>query len=217
MAFLAGIYAPLGSPCVLPLFPGFLAFLAGKCSGSGGRTAVFALGLTVVAGVLVSMLAFGMIFTMLVQVSLARFLSFISPIAFFILALFSTMLILNVDPGRLTGGIPLPRSGRSFPDAFLLGLFFGIIILPCNAVAVVALLAIGTTTTGLLANVGSFLSFGIGMSLPILLFASLSGTHSREILAWFSLHRRAINLVAGIVMLGVALYYLLFVFCPVSQ
>lgn len=215
MAFLAGIYAPVGSPCVIPLFPGFLAFLAGKSGGIDRTHSMFSLGLVVAAGVLVSMLAFGIIFVALVQVSLARFLSVISPVAFLILAAFSVILILDIDLSRLTGGVALPRSGRSVLDAFLLGLFFGIIILPCNAVAVVALLAIGTTTTGLLANLGSFLSFGIGMSLPLLVFAGISEARSREILAWLTRHRRIINIVAGVVMLGVSLYYLLVVFFPV--
>lgn len=215
MAFLAGIYAPVGSPCVIPLFPGFLAFLAGRSGDSDRTHSMLSLGLVVAAGVLVSMLAFGIIFVALVQVSLARFLSVISPIAFFILAAFSVILILNLDLSRLTGGVALPRSGKPFLDAFLLGLFFGIIILPCNAVAVVALLAIGTTTSGLLANLSSFLSFGIGMSLPLLVFAGISEARSREILAWLSRHRRIINVVAGVVMLGVSLYYLLVVFFQV--
>ena len=215
MAFLAGVYAPVGSPCVIPLFPGFLAFLAGRSSGSDRTFSMFSLGLVVAAGVLVSMLAFGIIFVALVQVSLARFLSVISPVAFLVLAVFSVILILDIDLSRLTGGGALPRSGRPVLDAFLLGLFFGIIILPCNAVAVVALLAIGTTTTGLLANLGSFLSFGIGMSLPLLVFAGISEARSREILAWLTRHRRIINVVAGVVMLAVSLYYLLDVFFPV--
>lgn len=215
MAFLAGIYAPVGSPCVIPLFPGFLAFLSGKSGGIDRTHSMFSLGLVVAAGVIVSMLAFGVIFVALVQVSLARFLSVISPVAFLVLAAFSVILILDLDLSRLTGGVALPRSGKPVLDAFLLGLFFGIIILPCNAVAVVALLAIGTTTTGLLANLGSFLSFGIGMSLPLLVFAGISEARSREILAWLSRHRRIINTAAGVVMLGVSLYYLLVVFFPV--
>ena len=215
MAFLAGIYAPVGSPCVIPLFPGFLAFLAGKSGGIDRTHSMFSLGLVVAASVIVSMLAFGVIFVALVQVSLARFLSVISPVAFLVLAAFSVILILDLDLSRLTGGVALPRSGKPVLDAFLLGLFFGIIILPCNAVAVVALLAIGTTTTGLLANLGSFLSFGIGMSLPLLVFAGISEARSREILAWLSRHRRIINTAAGVVMLGVSLYYLLVVFFPV--
>lgn len=215
MAFLAGVYAPVGSPCVIPLFPGFLAFLAGGGGGSGRKYSLFSLGMVVAAGVLISMLAFGVLFVTLVQISLARFLSIISPVAFLVLAVFSIILILDLDLSRLTGGVSLPRTGKPLLDAFLLGLFFGIIILPCNAVAVVALIAIGTTTTGLFANLGSFLSFGIGMSLPLLVFAGISEARNREILAWLSRHRRIINIVAGVVMLAVSLYYLLVVFFPV--
>ncbi len=215
MAFLAGIYAPVGSPCVIPLFPGFLAFLAGRSGDSDRTHSMLIFGGVIAAGVILSMLVFGIIFVALVQVSLARFLSIISPIAFLVLAVFSIILILDIDLSRWTGGASLPRSGRPVLDAFLLGLFFGVIILPCNAVAVVALLAIGTTTSGLLTNLGSFLSFGIGMSLPLLVFAGLSEARSREILAWLSRHRKVVNLVAGLLMLGVSLYYLLFVVFPV--
>jgi cytochrome c-type biogenesis protein len=212
MAFLAGLYAPLGSPCVIPLYPGFLSFLAGR-KGERERSTL-TLGMIVVAGVILSMLVFGIIFVAVVQVSLSRFLSFLSPLAFLVLAAFSIMLILDIDLSRWTGSISQPRSGRPVVDAFLLGLFFGVIILPCNAAAVVALLAIGTTATGFLANLGSFFAFGLGMSLPLLAFAAVSGTRSLEILAWFSRHRRGIHVVAGVVMLGVSLYYLLFVFSP---
>jgi len=214
MAFLAGLYAPVGSPCVIPLYPGFLSFLAGKNDDTVRGHSMLALGTVVVSGVIISMLAFGIIFLAGVQVPLARFLSLVSPVAFLILAGFSVILILDIDLFRWTGGLSLPRSGKPMVDAFLLGLFFGVIILPCNAAAVVALLAIGTTTSGLLAGLGSFLSFGIGMSLPLLAFAALSATRSREILAWLSRHRRIIHVVAGVVMLGVSLYYLLVVFFP---
>ncbi|HOT03513.1 MAG TPA: cytochrome c biogenesis protein CcdA [Methanolinea sp.] len=217
MAFLAGLYAPLGSPCVIPLYPGFLSFLAGTGASSERKYSMLMLGMVVAAGVIISMLAFGIVYVTFVQVSLSRFLSIISPAAFLVLAVFSLVLILDIDFSRWTGVISIPRSGRPILDAFLLGLFFGIVILPCNAAAVVALLAIGTTATGFLANLGSFFAFGIGMSLPLLALAALSLTRSREILAWFSRNRRAVHVVAGVMMLGVSLYYLLFVFFPLGE
>jgi len=176
LAFLAGVYAPLSSPCVLPLYPGFLSFLAGNHGNSGVNRdrPLLALGIVVACGVLISMLAVGVIFTAVVQVSISRFLSVLSPLAFLVLAAFSVMLILDIDLGSYVGGISTPRSGRPVLDAFLLGLFFGVIVLPCNAAAPVALLAIGTTVAGFLESLGSFLAFGIGMSLPLLAFAALT-------------------------------------------
>ncbi len=217
IAFLAGVYAPLGSPCVIPLYPGFLAFLAGqerKGTGESGSLSVTGLGVIVSLGVMTSMLIFGVVFTTVVQVSLSRFLSLVSPAAFLILAAFSILLILDADMGRYTGGISLPRSGKPPINAFLLGLFFGIVILPCNAVAVIALLAIGTTLSGFLENLGAFLAFGTGMTLPLLAFASLSDLKSQRILLWLSSHQRVIHLLAGGVMLSISLYYLFSVFFP---
>lgn len=214
MAFLTGVYAPLGSPCVIPLYPGFLSFLAGNRgdSGSSRYQSVLALGMVVACGVMISMLAVGVIFTALVQVSLSRFLSVLSPLAFMVLAAVSVMLILDIDFSRYIGGISAPRSGKPVMDAFLMGLFFGVIALPCNAAAPVALLAIGTTVPGFLANLGSFFAFGIGMSLPLLAFAALSEVKSHKVLSWLSRHRRAVRAMAGVLMLGISLYYLAFMF-----
>lgn len=211
MAFLAGLYAPLGSPCILPLYPGFLAFLAGKQGKYLRRFSFVSLGLLVVAGILVSLVAAGLIVTFILQVPLAGFVSVVSSIAFLLLAVFSLLLVLDIDVSRLVGGVSLPRSENPSVDAFIFGLFFGVIILPCNAVAVVALLAIGTTVTGFLVNIGSFLSFGTGMSLPLLVFAGLSESQCSRAITWFSQNRRRINVVAGALMLALSLYYFLFV------
>lgn len=57
LSFIAGIYAPLGSPCVIILYPGYLAFLAG--TDEENRASPFLLGLTVACGVLISLLPGG--------------------------------------------------------------------------------------------------------------------------------------------------------------
>ena len=45
------------SPCVLPLYPGFLAYLSGGEDGRGGKWSRYLLGFFVLAGVLTMMLA----------------------------------------------------------------------------------------------------------------------------------------------------------------
>jgi hypothetical protein len=51
---------PLGAMCVLPLYPGYLAFLAGRTK-SGASSTLF-LGLAVTGGVLLAMFSFGLVF-----------------------------------------------------------------------------------------------------------------------------------------------------------
>ncbi|MDI9633309.1 MAG: cytochrome c biogenesis protein CcdA [Methanolinea sp.] len=209
MAFLAGTSAPLASPCMLPLYPGFLSYLASKGGGGSRGVPVPLLGAAVAAGVIASLLSFGAAYTLVLRVPLSRIVPVLSPVAFGLLAVFSVLLVLDADLSRWTGGIPIPRVGLPVPDAFLLGLFLGIVILPCNAAAVVALLAIGTTLGDLLLNTVSFLSFGAGMSLPLLAFAALPPPVTVGIVGWLARHRRAVRAAAGVLMLGIAVYSLL--------
>ncbi|HEX7431827.1 MAG TPA: cytochrome c biogenesis protein CcdA, partial [Candidatus Limnocylindrales bacterium] len=56
-SFSFGLLATM-SPCVLPLYPGFLAYLSGQAGAETGRLRYF-LGVFVLAGVLTAMLILG--------------------------------------------------------------------------------------------------------------------------------------------------------------
>ena len=86
LSFLAGLFAPLAAVCVLPLYPGFLAFLSNKLSKGSEikdmKKAFILFGLITTSGVIVSMMVFGLVFTTLLQESLTKAVGIISPIAF---------------------------------------------------------------------------------------------------------------------------------------
>jgi cytochrome c-type biogenesis protein len=99
ISFLAGLFAPLGAVCVLPLYPGFLSYLAGQVNAQGteseNKKQIIMFGVIITLGVIVSMFVFGLIFTFFLQGSLTKAIGIISPIAFGILAvisLFSTLI-----------------------------------------------------------------------------------------------------------------------------
>lgn len=212
LSFLAGLFAPIGAVCVLPLYPGFLAYLSGKVSNKDSRGKIIFLGLVVSFGVLVSMFLFGLIFTFFLQESLTMAIGIISPIAFGILALVSILMIFNFDIGRFIPQVNSPVLKNPVLSAFIFGFFFGAIVLPCNPASLVILFAISTTTTGFLVNLLNFVLFGIGMALPLLLFSVVSAQWSRKVIGFLTKRKRQINLIAGLIMLGISLYYLLFVF-----
>jgi cytochrome c-type biogenesis protein len=87
-SFLAGIYAPVGSPCVMVLYPGYISFLAGN---GGGKQAIspFSLGILVASGVIISLLAGGILFTLLVQVLGGTAREIITPVAYLLLLIFA--------------------------------------------------------------------------------------------------------------------------------
>lgn len=212
LSFLAGLLAPLGAVCVLPLYPGFLAYLAGKVPKKDPKKTIILLGVIVTLGVMLSMFIFGLIFTQFLQASLAKAIGVISPIAFIILAVVSVLLIFNVNIGKFFPQTHAPMLKNPFLSSLLFGLFFGAIILPCNPASLIVLFAISTSTMTFVANFLNFVFFGLGMGLPLLLISFISTARSQEVLGFLSQHQRVINIIAGIIMLGVSLYYLIFVF-----
>ena len=147
-----GLGTPLTAVCVLPLYPGFIAFLAGDASSQtdGGRSAVrpLILGLAVVAGTLSFMTALGVLFTTLLQISLTRVVGVVSPIAFGVLVLASLVLILDLS--RLFPKVNAPAARNRTLRAFLFGFFFGAIVLPCNPGFIAFFFAGVATDTGLM-------------------------------------------------------------------
>jgi cytochrome c biogenesis protein CcdA len=57
-----------------------------------------------------------------------------------------------------------------------------------------------------------FLLFALGIAFPLFLIALVSGTVSQRIVRFLVKHKAVINRVAGVLMLGISLYYLFIVF-----
>ena len=68
------------SPCVLPLYPGYLAYISGGQEGLKSKSGRYLLGFFVLAGVLLTMLVLGGIISLL-SVSVGRALSVVIPVA----------------------------------------------------------------------------------------------------------------------------------------
>ena len=212
ISFLAGVFAPIAAVCVLPLYPAFLVYLSNQVSKKESKRTIILLGIIVALGVVSSMFLFGLIFTKFLQVSLTNAIGIVSPIAFGILAIVSLFLIFNFDFSRLLPQIKSPAAKNPFLRSFGFGFFFGAIVLPCNPASLVVLFAISTSTISFVANLFNFVFFGIGMALPLLIFAIISAQWSNTVIGFLIKNKKTINLIAGLIMLGISLYYLVFVF-----
>lgn len=214
LSFLAGIYASVGSPCALVLYPGYISFLAGRAGDERHRPEPFTLGILVALGVIVAMLIGGLVFSLAVETGGGTVRNVFIPAAFIILFFLSLLLIFDINFGKVSVANPVPHLKNPFAAAFFLGMTFGIVILPCNAAAVVVLLALAATATGLFEGLGAFLSFGLGITLPLLILAALTHTTSRQVMGYLTRHRRAIRLTGGIIMLIISVWYLTLLFLP---
>ena len=193
------------SPCVLPLYPGFLAYISGGQEGMQNKAGKYFLGFFVLAGVLTMMLALGGIIALL-SVSIGRALSFIIPIADAIIIIFGVLLLLNINPFKSLPQIQVPVLSHPFFNAFIYGLLYGPIALPCSGPLVVSIFALSLTASEAFSQLSVFFWFGMGFGIPLLLLSFLSGVAQRWITRQFAMRARLINVVSGLLLLGVGGY-----------
>jgi cytochrome c-type biogenesis protein len=196
------------SPCVLPLYPGFLAYISGGQEGLENKAGRYLLGFFVLAGVLVMMLALGGLIALL-SISVGRALSVIVPIADGIIILLGILLLLNVNPFKSLPQIQVPVLSHPFVNAFIYGLLYGPIALPCSGPLVVSIFALSLTAAEALSKLNIFFWFGMGFGIPLLLLSFLSGASQRWITRQFAQRARLINLVSGLLLVAVGIYDLI--------
>jgi len=192
------------SPCVLPLYPGFLAYLSGQ-SGLGQGKGRYFLGLFVLAGVLSMMLALGGLIALL-AVPTGSILAYIIPVADLLILILGVLLLLDRNPFKALPQIQIPVLRHPFLNAYTYGLLYGPIALPCSGPLVVGIFALSFTAGEALSKLWVFLWFGLGFGLPLFVLSLLSGALQRQVTILFARHSRVVNSIGGLLLIGVAIY-----------
>lgn len=207
-SFALGLATPLTAVCVLPLYPGFLAYLANQ----GERVSIAQLAGLVAVGVLAFMSGLGVVFATVLEVSLTRVVGVVSPAAFGLLALLSLALLADVSVARFLPTVEPPQSRSPRLSALAYGLFFGAIVVPCNPGLIAVFFARSFLFETPLVTVANFGAFGTGMAAPLVGLALVSEAWRDRVLDLLTSHRSAVNRLTGATMLAVSLYYLVVVF-----
>ncbi len=204
-AFPIGLLATL-SPCVLPLYPGFLSYLGANAERLSGQRGVRWLGLFVLLGVLTMMLALGAVIASL-SLSTGRVLSVITPLADLIVIALGIGLILGFNPFARMPQVRTP-SGNDNPywNAYIYGLLYGPIALPCSGPLVISVFALSFSVTGFVNQLLFFLIFGLGFGVPLLLISLLAQSRQQWVLRQFRTHYQLIYRVGGALLILVGVY-----------
>ena len=158
------------SPCILPLYPGFLAYLAGGQEGMTSRAGRYSLGFFVLAGVLTMMLALGFLISLL-SVSIGAALTVAIPVADLLIIALGIALLLNFNPFKTLPQIKVPILNNPYMNAYIYGLLYGPIALPCSGPLVVGIFTFSFTAAEAISKLSIFFWFGIGFGLPLLLLS----------------------------------------------
>jgi cytochrome c-type biogenesis protein len=193
------------SPCVLPLYPGYLAYISGGQENLQNKTSRYLLGFFVLAGVLVMMLALGGVIALL-SISVGRALSVVIPIADLLIITLGILLLLDINPFKSLPQVRVPVLNHPFMNAFVYGMLYGPIALPCAGPLVVSIFALSLSSGQALQQLSIFLWFGVGFGLPLLALSFLSGAAARWITREFARRARLINIISGILLVGIGTY-----------
>lgn len=211
-AFALGNAAILTNVCLLPLYPGVVAYLLSlrqPPAGEGGRAGAALIGAAVLAGVLVAMVSVGVVFTLL-KTSVTTVLPVLLPVIYLVVTVLGVLLLLGRNPlSRLptvAGGLPKrPRLA-----AFTYGLLLGPMTLPCTGPVVTSAFVLGLGSPGFVAEgLAFFAAFGLGFGWPLLVIPVLSASANRRFSGWLTRNHATMARLSGALLVGIGLFGLI--------
>jgi cytochrome c-type biogenesis protein len=198
------------SPCLLPLYPGFIAYLAGTSPAADrqGRGSPALLGLAVLAGLMTTMIVIGVALSML-AVPFTAVLRWTVPAATVVLVGLGLALLAGRNPFARMAGVRMPIVHNRLGQAYVYGLLVGPIALPCAGPFLIALLAISVGLADALTRIASFVVYGLGFGLPLVLLAAIGASKGQAITRAVARHHPTLLRITGGLLIATALYELL--------
>ncbi|HEX7172242.1 MAG TPA: cytochrome c biogenesis protein CcdA [Candidatus Limnocylindria bacterium] len=211
IAVAAGIGATI-TPCVLPLYPGFLAYVtapqhaistaAGVSVAARPPPALAAV--LVWIGVVVGMVGIGAVLAGL-SLGLGSVLRVLVPIVDVLLIALGVLLLVGRNPFARMPQLAPAAFGRGGPiaGAFLYGLLFAPIALPCSGPFLIGIFVASLTLGDALRQLSFFAAFGVGFGLPLLALGLVGQVRARELAAAAVRWERPLQLVLGMALIAI--------------
>lgn len=205
-AFLLGNAAILGNVCVLPLYPGLIAFLAGNVQAGRNRQGGVFLGAIVLAGVLLTMILLGLVLYLLGQ-TFSKVLPWLLPVTYGGVALLGAFMILGHNPFARLASARVPVLSNPYATAFLYGCLLAPMTLPCTGPVVVSAFVLGAGNAAALGeSLLYFLAFGLGFGWPLLALPLLAVPLQRGSTRWLASHATTLGRLAGLLLIVIAVF-----------
>lgn len=205
-AFVLGNGAILTNVCLLPLYPGLVAFLAANVGDERARRATAWLGVLVLAGILSLMTLVGLVLFLLRQ-SFGTFLPLLLPVIYGVVILLGVLLLSGRNPFARLSTLNAPALQNPYATAYLYGLFLGPMTLPCAGPLVVSAFVLGAGSIASLADsLSYFLAFGVGFGWPLVLLPLVARPAQRRFTGWVTKRYGLLTRLAGMLLVGIGLF-----------
>ena len=205
-AFLLGNTAILTNVCILPLYPGLIAYMAANAQHDGTQKALKWLGVLVLLGVLVMMMFVGGLLFVLEQ-SFGSILPVVLPMIYGVVILLGFLMIMGRNPFNRLQMVQTPVMRNPYIGAFVYGLLLGPMTLPCAGPIILSAFLLGTgSATELADGLLYFFFFGLGFGWPLVLLPLLAVGFQRRLIGWTTSNYAVLTRAAGTLLLLIGLF-----------
>ncbi|MBI1961397.1 MAG: sulfite exporter TauE/SafE family protein [Parcubacteria group bacterium] len=210
IAFIAGLVSFL-SPCVLPIIPGFLAYLAGTSTSDAQarRMAIFTHSVLFVLGFSVIFALLGVLLNTVLEAVAYDAQIWLARIGGIIIIFFGLYLTGLIKPAFLDQAHKMNVSANSsrsrYVTSFLFGAAFAAGWTPCVGAALGAILGLAASQPG--SAFSLLISYAVGLGVPFLIVGVFAG-RAQEWVSKFVRAAHIINIIFGIVLiiLGILIF-----------
>lgn len=141
----------------------------------------------------------------IVSVPIGAVLGYLIPLTDALLIGLGIALLADRNPFARLSGVRVPFVANPFGRAYLYGLLLGPLALPCAGAFALALIAYSVGLTEAVEKVLVFLAYGLGFGLPLVVLSLLAGARQQQIVRFVTRHHRAIDVVAGVLLIAVGI------------
>ena len=205
-AFLLGNAAILTNVCLLPLYPGLIAFLAGNAANERAKRLTPWLGLMVLLGILSLMTLVGLLLYLL-QASFGGLLVWLLPIIYGAVIVLGLLMLFGVNPFARFAGVQTPFLRSPLASAYLYGVLLGPMTLPCTGPVVVSAFLLGAgSAAALTSSLLYFFAFGLGFGWPLLLLPLAAMPLQRRGVGWLARNHTLLTRISGVLLLSIGVF-----------
>jgi cytochrome c-type biogenesis protein len=202
-AFTLGNSAILTNACMLPLYPGLIAFMAANTDQR--RRVAALLGAAVLAGVLSMMLLIALVLYA-VRASFGDLLPYLLPVVYIIVIGMGALMLFGRNPFARMATLRSPAARNPLARAYLYGLLLAPMTLPCTGPVVTSVFILGTNTGAFLDGLMYFFAFGLGFGWPLVLLPLLASSLQRQLVGWLTRHHRRLEQASGLLLIGIGVF-----------
>jgi cytochrome c-type biogenesis protein len=200
-AFILGNAAILTNVCILPLYPGLLAYMAANANSERSQSAMKWMGLLVLMGVLTMMILVGGLLFVLQQ-SFGAILPVVLPTIYGVVIFLGIIMLSGRNPFNRLQTVQTPVLRNPYIGAYVYGLLLGPMTLPCAGPIILSAFLLGTNSAADLADgLIYFFFFGLGFGWPLVLLPFLAVSFQRQLIGWTTKNYKLLTRASGMLLM----------------